>query len=89
VFQGGNRLELYGEDGAIIGEDVFGSRPRGRITCKGHQVAYQPVNPFVEEVADFVEAIQQRCEPRVTLEDGLRNVYIMETARNGQLQRPL
>ena len=47
------------------------------------------MNPFVEEVADFVQAIQQQREPRVTLEDGLRNVYIMETARVGQLQRPL
>ena len=89
VFQGGNRLELYGEDGAIIGEDVFGSRPRGPITCKGREVTYQPVNPFVEEVADFVQAIQQQREPRVTLEDGLRNVYIMEAVREGQLQRPL
>jgi predicted dehydrogenase len=89
VFRGGNRLELYGKDGAIIGEDVFGSRPRGRITCQGREVTYQPVNPFVEEVTDFVQAIQQRREPRVTLEDGLRNVYIMEAAREGQLQRPL
>jgi predicted dehydrogenase len=89
VFQGGNRLELYGEDGAIIGENVFGSRPKGPITCKGHQLTYQSVNPFVEEVADFVQAIQQQREPRVTLEDGLRNVYIMEAARNGQLQHPL
>ena len=47
------------------------------------------MNPFVEEVADFVQAIQQQREPRVTLEDGLRNVYIMEAARAGQLQRPL
>jgi predicted dehydrogenase len=89
VFRGGNRLELYGEDGAIIGEDVFGSRPRGPITCKGHQVTYQPVNPFVGEVADFVQAIQQQRQPRVTLEDGLRNVYIMEAAHEGQLLRPV
>jgi predicted dehydrogenase len=89
VFRGGNRLELYGEDGAIIGEDVFGSRPRGRITCQGREVTYQPVNPFVEEVADFVQAIQQQREPRVTLADGLHYVSIMETAREGQLQRPL
>jgi predicted dehydrogenase len=89
VFQGGNRLELYGADGAVIGENVFGSRPKGPITCKGHQVAYQPVNPFVEEVADFVQAVQQQREPRVTLEDGLRNVAIMEAARKSPLQHPL
>jgi hypothetical protein len=40
-------------------------------------------------VADFVEAIQQQHEPRATLLDGLRNVYIMEAAWEGLLQRPL
>jgi predicted dehydrogenase len=89
VFHSGNRLELYGADGAIIGENVFGSHPTGPISCQGHQVAYQPVNPFVEEVADFVQAIRQQREPRVTLEDGLRNVAIMEAAREGPLQHPL
>jgi 1,5-anhydro-D-fructose reductase (1,5-anhydro-D-mannitol-forming) len=89
VFRGGNRLELHGEDGAIIGEGLFGSSPGGTITCKGQAVAYHPVNPFVEEVADFVQAIQQQRAPRVTLADGRRNVSIMETARAGQLQVPL
>jgi 1,5-anhydro-D-fructose reductase (1,5-anhydro-D-mannitol-forming) len=89
VFRGGNRLELHGEDGAIIGDDLFGSRPGGTITCQGQAIAYQPVNPFVEEVADFVQAIAQQRAPRATLADGLRNVYIMETAREGHLQQPL
>jgi predicted dehydrogenase len=89
VIRGGNRLELYGETGTIIGEDVFGSRPRGVITCNGRAVAYQPTDPFIGEIADFVQAIQQQRQPRVTLEDGLRNVHIMETARQGALQSPL
>jgi predicted dehydrogenase len=81
VFRGGNRLELYGDDGAIIGEGLFGSRPGGTFTCKGRTITCQAANPFREEVADFVQAIQQQRQPRVTLEDGLRNVYIMEAAR--------
>jgi predicted dehydrogenase len=89
VFRGGNRLEFFGEDGAIIGEGILGSRQAGTITCKGQAVTYQPRNPFIAEVADFVQAIQQRREPCATLEDGMRNVYIMETAREGSLQRPL
>jgi 1,5-anhydro-D-fructose reductase (1,5-anhydro-D-mannitol-forming) len=89
VLPGGNRLELHGETGTIIGEGVFGSQPRGPITCNGHAVAYEPTNPFVGEVADFVQAVQQQHQPRVTLEDGLRNVHIMEVARQGALLRPL
>jgi predicted dehydrogenase len=89
VFRGGNRLELYGEDGALIAEGVIGARPGGTITCKGEAVAHPWVNPFIGEVADFIEAIEQRRAPRATLEGGLRNVYIMEGAREGSLQRLL
>jgi predicted dehydrogenase len=89
VFRGGNRLELYGEEGAMIADGVLGGRQGGTITCKGQALAYQPTNSFIAEVADFVQAIQQQRSPCATLEDGLRNVYIMETAREGPLQRPL
>lgn len=87
ILRGGNRLELYGETGTIIGEDVFGSRPRSTsILCNGRAIPYQPVNPFAEEIDDFVQAVQQQRPPRATLEDGWRNVQIMETAREGMLQ---
>jgi 1,5-anhydro-D-fructose reductase (1,5-anhydro-D-mannitol-forming) len=89
VFRGANRLELYGDQGAIIGEGLFGSRPAGTFLCKGQAVTCEPANPFVAEVADFVQAIQQQRAPRTTLEDGLRNVSIMESACAGHLQRPL
>ena len=89
VFRGGNRLELHGDGGAIIGEGIFGSSPNGTLTCKGQPIPYQATNSFIGEVADFVQAIQQQRPPAVTLEDGLRNVYIMETARESTLLRPL
>jgi predicted dehydrogenase len=89
VFRGGNRLELYGDDGAIIGEDVLGSARGGTITCKGQAITYDWVNSFIGEVTDFVQAVQQQREPRVKLVDGMRNVHIMETARARQLQHPL
>jgi predicted dehydrogenase len=89
VFRGGNRLELFGKEGSIIADGVIGGRPGGTITCKGQAIPYQPLNPFVGEVEDFVQAIRQGRAPRATLEDGMRNVHIMETAREDSLQRPL
>lgn len=89
VFRGVNRLELHGTEGAIIGENLFGSSPGGTIICKGETLHVEPANPFVGEVADFVQAIQQHRPPAATLEDGLRNMHIMETAREGALLRPL
>lgn len=88
VFRGANRLELYGDEGAIIGEGLFGSSPGRSFTCKEQTITFEPVNPFLEEVRDFVEAIEQRRAPRVTLEDGMRNVAIMEAARQGSLLQP-
>src|SRR5262249_26749607 len=64
VFQGANRVELYGEAGVIIGEGLSGARPEGRITHNG-----QPVHPFLGEVADFVEAVQQHRPPCATVEE--------------------
>ena len=89
VFRGGNRIELYGSDGAIIGENLFGSSPGGTLTCQGETITLPTASPFVGEVADFVQAIQQRRAPSATLEDGLRNMHIMETARDGALLHPL
>ncbi len=85
LFRSGNRLELYGESGSIIGEDVFGSRASGLVTCNGQAVAYEAENSFVAQIRDFIDAIQQQRPPRATLEDGLRNVRIMEAARETSL----
>jgi 1,5-anhydro-D-fructose reductase (1,5-anhydro-D-mannitol-forming) len=89
IFRVNNRLEIYGDNGAIIGEGLFGSRSQGTLACNGQAIACQPTHSFTAEVADFVQAIQQHRQPCATLEDGLRNVYIMETARAGALQHPL
>jgi predicted dehydrogenase len=90
VVVGGNRLELYGDKGAIIGENLFGYLPAGgSITCNGEAVPYEPVDAFAAEVADFVQAIEHGRAPRVTLEDGVRNVRMLETALQGQMQLPL
>lgn len=90
LFQGGNRLELYGDDGVVIGDNLFGYLPEGgTITCNGEVIPYTPTDAFVAEVGDFVEAINQGRPPRVTLEDGVANVRILETARQGRIQLPL
>ena len=89
IFQTPNRLEIYGDNGSIIGTNVFGSNPSGPLTCKGREITYEPQNSFVLEIEDFVEAIRDQRPPCTTLEDGLVNVRIMETARNGSMQLPL
>ena len=50
---------------------------------------FQPLPPFLGEVADVVAAVQQHRPPCATLEDGIRNVRIMEAAREGPMQMAL
>lgn len=90
LFPGGNRLEIFGDQGHITGDNLFGYEQEGvTLTCNGTPVPFEvdaPVDPFVAEVTDFVQAIEQGRPPRVTLEDGIQNVYILEAAREGQVQ---
>jgi len=90
LFPGGNRLELYGDKGCIIGENLFGYVQEGvSLTCNEEPISFTidtPIDPFVAEVTDFIQAIEQGRPPRATLEDGIRNVYILEAAREGQVQ---
>ena len=86
VFPGANRVALSGEAGHIIGVGLSGARFEGRITHNGQPVPFQSMHLFLGEVADFVEAIQQRCPPCATLDDGIRSVMITEAAREGPLQ---
>ncbi len=89
ILPGGNRLELHGETGTIIGEHVFGSQPRGPITCNGRPITVEAANPFIGEIKDFVQAITTQRQPCATLEDGVRNVHILEVARQGGLLHSL
>ncbi len=84
------RLEIHGEKGSIIGEKMFGRTHREvPITCNGEIEMVLQSNPFIVEIEDFVGAIEGRNEPRTSLEDGIANVRIMETAINGGLLKPL
>lgn len=81
VLPANNRIELHGEKGSIIGEDVFGrTNPQAFVTLNGERQAVDQTDPFVSEIVDFVEAIEGKHEPEAGLEDGLRNVRIMDVA---------
>jgi predicted dehydrogenase len=80
----GNRLELHGETGAIIGENVMGRPASQTITCKGEAIELAPADSFRAEVREFVAAIAEDREPAITIADGIANVRIMEAVREGR-----
>jgi len=85
-----NRIELHGEKGSIIGEQVFGrTNPQAFVTCNGDRQAVDQTDPFVAEIKDFVEAIEQGRHPEAGLEDGVRNNRIMDVAWENSMLNPV
>jgi UDP-N-acetyl-2-amino-2-deoxyglucuronate dehydrogenase len=81
------RLELFGEKGSIVGLQVFGrSHKKVTITCNGETETMSQDDPFIAEIADFVEAVEGRHPPRTGLDDGIANVRIIETALGGMFK---
>jgi len=90
VLPEGNRIEFYGEKGTIVGERCFGRKnPEAIITVNGKPKSVPQPDPFAAEIRDFVEAIEGKHQPLATLEDGLRNVEIMDVAWKSNSLHPV
>ena len=72
LFDAPRRMEVYGADGYAICENTL-----GKIWTDTGEQAFEPTNPYVGEIEDFIEAIQTGRDPEVTGEEGLKNVDIL------------
>jgi predicted dehydrogenase len=86
VLPAGNRIEVHGDKGTIVGEKVFGrTNPQALMTHNGKQFTLAQSDPFVAELRDFVEAIRDKRQPLAGLDDGVRNLDLMDKAFEGPL----
>jgi 1,5-anhydro-D-fructose reductase (1,5-anhydro-D-mannitol-forming) len=86
VLPAGNRIELHGDKGTITGEQVFGrTSPKGLITHNGKLTRIPQTDPFVHELRDFIAAIRDKRAPLAGLDDGVRNLDLMDKAFEGPL----
>lgn len=74
LFRASRSIELYGEHGTARADDVLGPHGGGRITVEGRELAYQPVDPYMGELQDFVDAVAHGRAPEVDDDEGLANV---------------
>jgi 1,5-anhydro-D-fructose reductase (1,5-anhydro-D-mannitol-forming) len=77
LFDSTTRVELYGTKSLAVCEGTLGPHGQGRITVGGQPLAFEPVNPYVGELIDFVRAIEQNRDPEVSGEEGLRNIELL------------
>jgi predicted dehydrogenase len=84
VLPEGNRIELHGEKGTIVGERCFGRTNRQAfLTVNGRRMTVDQADPFVGELRDFVDAIREKRPPLAGLDDGVENVALMDRAWEG------
>lgn len=77
LFDAPSRLEIYGSKGWTICEGTFGREAAGRIWTNDGEFDFPVVNPFLGQLDDFVQAIQQRTRPEVDVAEGARNAQIL------------
>ncbi len=77
-FESPSRVEVYGDQGYVIGNQTLGPRGAGTLLTKAGMVPYLVRNPYVGELADFAAAVREGRPPAVDAREGLRNVELLE-----------
>ncbi len=68
------RLEIFGQKGIAIYENTLGREGAGRITINDQPLTFEPISPFIPQLQDFVDCIQNKTTPRAGGNVGLRSV---------------
>ncbi len=88
-FASESRLEVYGDAGSIRMEGTMGRHGKGEIFQSNSTIQpsigpnqpflvdFEPTNPFIGELNDFVEAIETGRQPEVSPMEGRRNVELL------------
>ena len=77
-FESPSRVEVYGDQGYVIGNHTLGPRGAGTVFTRAGMVPYVVQNPYVGELADFAAAVRNGRPPAVDAREGLRNVELLE-----------
>jgi len=77
LFAGPRRMEIYGSEGYAVTENTLGPSGDGVIETHEGPLAYEPGNPYVGEVEDFVNAVRDGRPPEVDGREGERNIDLL------------
>jgi len=75
-----SRIEIYGDSGSVHMEDTMGRHGAGEIFLNGSAFDFDIHNPFLRELDDLIEAIEQGRSPEVNAREGRRNVDLLTLA---------
>jgi len=76
-FSAPSRFELYCSNATVIADGTLATDGDGSITIDGEPLQFEPVDPYVGEIQNFVDAIEGKTRVAVSGAEGLRNVEIL------------
>jgi predicted dehydrogenase len=79
-----NRLELFGDKGQAICEDIMGRAGAGEIRINGELLSFEVGSPFEGQLIDLVKCIEKGESPRADGTVGLRSVKDLLLAIDGR-----
>ena len=71
------RAEIIGSAGYAYCKNTLGQTGGGLIEISGKKLKFDSVDPYVSEINDFVSAIQNKRKPKISGEEGLRNLEVL------------
>ncbi|MDC0719442.1 Gfo/Idh/MocA family protein [Nannocystis bainbridge] len=74
VFRAPRTIEVFGDAGSARGDEVLGPHGGGRIVVGDRELSYEPADPYLGELQDFVDAVAHGRAPEVDAVEGLANV---------------
>ena len=77
LFKAPRRMEVYGSQGYAICENTLGAEGIGSIWTNEGDQAFEPTNPYVGEIEDFIAAVSEGRVPEVGGDEGLRNIDLL------------
>lgn len=77
LFKNTRRVEVYGDLGNAVAEQTLGPRGTGTITLNDEPLAFEPADPYVGEIEDFVHAVRTKGRAAVDGREGLRNIELL------------
>ena len=76
-FSAPSRFELHCSDAMVVGEGTLATDGGGHITVNSTRLEFDPVDPYVGEIQNFVEAIEGKARVAVSGAEGVRNIEIL------------
>ena len=80
LFKSPSRVEIYGDKGFVICEGTINWEGTGTLTSHEGPIAFPVTNPFVKQLENFIESINNDTPPEVGGLEAARNIELLEEA---------